>query len=255
MSLKLSVVIPLYNEADNIAPLFAALDAALSNITHEIVFVDDASSDGTAEAIMQMKRDNVQLIIFEQNAGQSAALHAGIAAARGEYIATIDGDLQNDPADIPLMLERLEKERADIIIGWRKHRKDNIWLRTLPSQIFNQLIRWCTGSRAHDHGCSSKLMRASLAKQLNIYGGLHRFIPILAMLHGARIIEIPVRHHPRSTGVSKYGASRLFKASRDLLLMVYLLNPQLWFREWVIRGYTQAQQKKSYRIKTHMGHR
>ena len=220
----LSVVIPLYNEIDNIEPLFAALDVALSGIDHEVVLVDDGSTDGTAEALERHRAPNRQIILFQRNYGQTSAMAAGIEAARGATIATMDGDLQNDPQDIPAMLARLKENNLDIVVGWRKNRQDGMVLRKIPSKIANRLIRRVTGVHVHDYGCTLKVFDAQLAKRLELYGELHRFIPILGSIQGAKTDEMVVRHHPRLRGVSKYGLSRTFKVSSDLLLMFFFLK-------------------------------
>lgn len=220
----LSVVIPVYHEAESIGLLIKALETALQDIDAEIVFVDDGSCDHTVNEICLRMRPNWQLITFRRNYGQTSAIAAGIAAARGEYIATMDGDLQNDPADIPLMITRLEKEQADMVIGWRQNRQDGVWLRKIPSKLANHLIRYLTGVYVHDYGCTLKVFRQETAKQLDLYGELHRFIPVLAAITGAKIIEIPVRHHARRYGQSKYGLSRTFRVASDLLLMLFFLQ-------------------------------
>lgn len=222
--MKLSVVVPVYNEEANIAPMVAAVRGALGNIPYELIFVDDGSSDGTREAIKSMPDKHIVLVQFARNFGQTSAMAAGIEAARGEYIATIDGDLQNDPADIPLMLAKLETESLDIVAGRRAKRKDGAFLRKIPSQIANWLIRRLTRTEVRDLGCTLKLFRANLAKQLDLYGELHRFIPVLASFEGAKIGEMDVRHHARQFGVSKYGLGRTFRVASDLMLMVFFLK-------------------------------
>lgn len=218
--MKLSVVIPVYNEEECIPPLFDALNTALAGVDFEVVFVDDGSKDSTVEQIKKRMPAHWQLVIFRRNYGQTSAMAAGIAAARGDYIATMDGDLQNDPADIPLMIEKLEREGLDAVVGWRQKRQDN-QLRKFPSKIANKLIRRLTGVYVHDYGCTLKVFTQETAKDLDLYGELHRFIPVLAVLTGAKIAEMPVRHHPRVYGVSKYGLSRTFRVVSDLLLMFF----------------------------------
>lgn len=218
--MKLSVVIPVYNEEECIPPLFDALNTALAGVDFEVVFVDDGSKDSTVEQIRKRMPAHWQLVIFRRNYGQTSAMAAGIAAARGEYIATMDGDLQNDPADIPLMIEKLEREGLDAVVGWRQKRQDN-QIRKFPSKIANKLIRRLTGVYVHDYGCTLKVFTQETAKDLDLYGELHRFIPVLAVLTGAKIAEMPVRHHPRVYGVSKYGLSRTFRVVSDLLLMFF----------------------------------
>ena len=219
--MKLSLVIPVYNEEESIAPMIAAIEAAVPGDDKEIVFVDDGSTDRTVEEITARMKPQWQLIVFRRNYGQTSALAAGIAHARGQYIATLDGDLQNDPADIPLMLERLQNDKADVVVGWRQKRQDGLWLRKVPSRIANRLIRKLSGVHVHDYGCTLKLFTQDMARQLDLYGELHRFIPILASLSGAKIVEMPVRHHARQFGKSKYGLSRTFRVVSDLLLMFF----------------------------------
>ncbi len=219
--MNLSVVIPLYYEEESIPALVDAVTAALTGLDYEIVFVDDGSQDGTVAAVKARMQPNWQLLVFRRNFGQTSAMAAGIAAARGDYIATMDGDLQNDPADIPLMLEELKAKNVDIVVGWRQKRKDGMVLRKIPSKIANHLIRRMSGVYVHDYGCTLKVFTRETAKQLDLYGELHRFIPILASLSGAKIIEMPVRHHARQFGKSKYGIMRTFRVISDLLLMFF----------------------------------
>jgi glycosyltransferase involved in cell wall biosynthesis len=217
----LSVIVPVYNEKPNIAPLLVALDKALHAVRHEIILVDDGSTDGTIEEILAHSRDNVTLLIFSRNFGQTSALAAGIDYAKGDYIATLDGDLQNDPEDIPMMLETLIAGNYDILAGNRANRKDGMMLRKIPSKIANMLIRRFTGVQISDYGCTLKVFKAELAKKLDLYGELHRFIPILGSIHGAKIGEVAVKHHPRIYGTSKYGIGRTTRVVSDLLLMFF----------------------------------
>ena len=208
-SMLLSVVIPVFNEKDNIDPMIGAITEALGSMSYEIIFVDDGSNDGTAEAIKKSKAEHtIKLVRFSRNYGQTSAMAAGIDAASGTYIATLDGDLQNDPSDIPMMLEKLEKEKLDIVAGIRAKRKDNVYLRKIPSKIANWLIRKMSNVNITDYGCTLKVFKADIAKNLDLYGELHRFIPILGSIEGAKIAEIPVKHHPRRFGEAKYGLSR-----------------------------------------------
>lgn len=222
--MRLSIVIPVYNEKDNIQPMLEALKNALSSIQHEVIFVDDGSSDGTPSVINAAAAGNpdVRLIQLQRNFGQTSAMSAGIEAAEGEFIATLDGDLQNDPADIPMMLEKLENEHLDIVAGIRANRQDGRFLRKIPSKIANILIRSFTKVHITDYGCTLKVFRSSIAKQLPLYGELHRFIPILGHMEGAKIAEVPTRHHARKFGQSKYGLGRTFRVVSDLLLMIFL---------------------------------
>lgn len=226
MALQLSVVIPVFNEEDNIKPMVDKLHAALSDIAHEIIFVDDGSSDQTVAIINETAHvhANVRLLVFARNYGQTSAMAAGIKAAKGEFIATLDGDLQNDPNDIPTMLHKLEAEDLDIVAGKRAKRKDGMFLRKIPSKIANWLIRKITHVHISDYGCTLKVFRADMAKNLDLYGELHRFIPILGKLEGAQIAEVDVAHHARIHGTSKYGIGRTFRVVSDLILMFYFLK-------------------------------
>ncbi len=219
--MQLSVVVPVYNEEESIAPLIAAVEEALTGIEHEIVFVDDGSSDRTVAEIKTRMQPHWQLLIFRRNYGQTSAMAAGIAAAKGDIIATIDGDLQNDPKDIPIMMQKLKDENVDAVVGWRQKRQDGLVLRKIPSKIANHLIRKLSGVYVHDYGCTLKVFTSETAKLLDLYGELHRFIPILASLSGAKIVEMPVRHHARQFGVSKYGIGRTTRVISDLLLMFF----------------------------------
>ncbi|WP_457596726.1 glycosyltransferase family 2 protein [Hydrogenimonas sp.] len=220
--MKLSVVVPVMNEEENIAPLFKAIREALKGIDYELIMVDDGSTDGTVEKMRELADERTKIIVFARNFGQTTAMAAGIEAARGELIATLDGDLQNDPADIPMMVEKLEKEGWDLVAGRRARRQDGLLLRKLPSKIANALIRKTTGVYLHDYGCTLKVFRRDVAKNLGLYGELHRFIPVLAKMYGAKITEVDVRHHPRIHGVSKYGLGRTFRVMSDLLLMLFM---------------------------------
>ena len=219
--MKLSVVIPVYNEKESIEPMVNAVEAALSGIEHEIIFVDDGSSDSTVDTINSLRRNNIKVLVFARNFGQTSAMAAGIEAARGEYIATLDGDLQNDPSDIPMMIEKLENEKLDLVAGRRAKRQDGAFLRKIPSKIANLIIRHTSKVFVQDYGCTLKLFRAQLAKNLDLYGELHRFIPILAHLNGAKIAEVDVKHHARKFGTSKYGIGRTLRVASDLLLMLF----------------------------------
>jgi glycosyltransferase involved in cell wall biosynthesis len=219
---KLSVVIPVMNEEANIEPLFKAVREALDGIDYELIMVDDGSTDGTVEKMKDLADERTKIIVFNRNFGQTTAMAAGIEAARGDLIATLDGDLQNDPADIPMMIEKLEKEGWDLVAGRRKKRQDGVFLRKIPSKIANALIRKSTGVNLHDYGCTLKVFKRDVAKNLGLYGELHRFIPVLAKMYGAKITEVDVRHHPRIHGESKYGLGRTFRVISDLLLMLFM---------------------------------
>ncbi|PIR39488.1 MAG: glycosyltransferase [Alphaproteobacteria bacterium CG11_big_fil_rev_8_21_14_0_20_39_49] len=220
--MHLSVVVPVYNEEDNIVPMIEALKEALKDVEHEVIFVDDGSHDDTCKIINETATKNVRLVQFQRNFGQTSAMAAGIDAAKGELIATLDGDLQNDPSDIPMMIEKLEKEGLDIVAGIRANRQDGRFLRKIPSKIANMLIRAFTKVDITDYGCTLKVFRTSIAKQIELYGELHRFIPVLGHMEGAKIAEVEIKHHARKFGESKYGIGRTFRVVSDLLLMIFL---------------------------------
>ncbi|MCK6617971.1 MAG: glycosyltransferase family 2 protein [Cyclobacteriaceae bacterium] len=219
--MELSVVVTLFNEEDNVRPLLKNIQQALRPIEYEIILVDDGSTDKTVERIMENFTPELKLVRLSTNYGQTAAMAAGIAVAKGDYIATMDGDLQNDAADIPAMLLKLTKEGWDVVAGNRVNRKDGFIFRKLPSQLANALIRWLSGVSIKDYGCTLKVFRKEIAKNLGLYGELHRFIPILAVMQGGKITQVHVRHHPRLNGKSKYGMGRTLKVVSDLLLMVF----------------------------------
>jgi len=218
---RLSVVIPVMNEQDNIAPLIARIAEALEGISHEVIFVDDGSHDATVGEVERHARPGTRLLVFNRNYGQTTAMAAGIEAAHGDLIVMLDGDLQNDPADIPLMMECMEAGNWDVVAGMRSKRQDGLLLRKLPSKLANWLIRRSTGVHIRDYGCTLKLFKRDVAKNLGLYGELHRYIPVLASMYGARMTQIEVRHHPRNAGVSKYGLGRTFRVASDLMLMVF----------------------------------
>jgi glycosyltransferase involved in cell wall biosynthesis len=220
--MKLSVVITVYNEEENIRLLFDQLVAALQGIDYEIIYVDDGSRDGTLTELKKIKHDHLRFLEFRKNYGQSMALMAGIDHADGDFIATMDGDLQNDPADLPAMLRLAEEGDWDMVAGIRANRKDGMVLRKIPSLIANWIIRTSTDVHLKDYGCALKVFRRDIAKDLGLYGELHRFIPVLARLEGARITQMEVRHHARRFGKSKYGLGRTFKVISDLLLMLFM---------------------------------
>jgi glycosyltransferase involved in cell wall biosynthesis len=216
----LSIVIPVFNEEDTIKPLIVSIQKELSIYSYELIFVDDFSSDTTSEIIKSEANLHISLIAFEHHKGQSSALAAGIESARGHYIATMDGDLQNDPSDIPKMLELIQKEGWDMVIGFRQNRQDP-FLKTMPSKIANFIIRKTTQLQIRDSGCALKVMTSKTAKEIPLHGELHRFMALNAHINGARIIEIPIIHHPRIYGVSKYGLERTFKVMRDLSQIIF----------------------------------
>lgn len=220
--LDISLVLPVYNEGENLPDLVRRLLEVTRELPGacEIVLVDDGSSDNSADLIRESAEAHreVRGVLLRRNFGQSAAMTAGFQHARGRIVVTMDSDLQNDPADIPEMLKKLD-EGYDLVAGWRKDRQDRFLDRKLPSQIANWMIGRFTGVRLHDYGCSLKVFRRELTEHLILYGELHRFIPVLLEMQGARITEMPVRHHPRTRGKSKYGIGRLPKVFSDLVLM------------------------------------
>lgn len=218
---ELSVVIPVMNEEDNIEPLLEAIKNALANLDYEIILVDDGSSDGTKRQALKYADERTVFVELRKNYGQSTAMTAGIDYAKGLYIAMIDGDLQNDPTDIPAMLDYLKKGDWDVVAGNRKNRQDGALLRKFPSRIANALIRRLTGVYIKDYGCTLKVFRREIAEDLGLYGELHRFIPVLAKMQGARIAQVDVKHQARKFGKSKYGINRTFKVLSDLVLMVF----------------------------------
>ena len=223
----LSILIPIYNEEGNLFLLYEKLVAAMKKVgmPYEVIFVDDGSSDGSLDILLDLreKNPNVKIISFSRNFGQTAALSAGIDLSKGDIIIPMDGDLQNDPEDILTLLQKIE-EGYDVVSGWRKGRKDPFLNRRLPSMIANKLISWIGGVHLHDYGCTLKAYRKDILKNIRLYGEMHRFIPIYAQWIGARVSEIPVRHFPRGSGASNYGMSRVFKVILDLMVVKFLLS-------------------------------
>lgn len=217
----LSVVIPVYNEAENVGLLTEKIHESLDGYHYEIIFVDDFSTDGTRQAINQMQDPLVHLIALKKNYGQSLALAAGLDYAKGEYIITMDGDLQNDPADIPGMLSHVIEGEYDVVTGIRQKRKDSL-VKRIPSKIANFMVRRVTKLDIKDNGCALKVFTRDIAKDLNLYGEMHRFITLLAHLEGARIHQVPVLHHARNAGTSKYGLERVFKVVADMMLLLFI---------------------------------
>jgi glycosyltransferase involved in cell wall biosynthesis len=222
---QLSVVVPIYNELESIPHLLDALSQTLqaANISYEMICVDDGSSDGSDRLLKQkaLERSDLRAIMLRRNYGQTAAMAAGFRHAAGQVIVTIDGDLQNDPSDIPLLMQILD-DGFDLVSGWRKNRQDKSISRVIPSKIANWLIGQVTGVKLHDYGCSLKAYRAELVMDMNLYGELHRFLPALAFIEGAKITEVPVKHHPRRFGPSKYGLDRTFRVVMDLLTISFM---------------------------------
>jgi glycosyltransferase involved in cell wall biosynthesis len=229
LAMQVSVVIPVYNEEENLPELAERVGAALgrSGRSFEVILVDDGSRDHSAAVLAELAaaRPWLKPLYLIRNYGQSAALQAGFDAAQGEVIATLDGDLQNDPDDIPPLLDMLEaRPDIDVISGWRKDRQDRTVSRKIPSQAANALISRVTGVKLHDYGCALKLYRAAVIRDLRLYGELHRFIPALAAEVGANIVEVPVRHHARTRGKSKYGLDRTVRVLLDLLWIRFLMR-------------------------------
>jgi glycosyltransferase involved in cell wall biosynthesis len=223
--------VPLYNEAENVTPLVEGVHAALAAVPWhwELVLVDDGSTDGTVAALERVRErfgPHVRVLQLQRNFGQTAAMQAGIDEATGTLVVTLDGDLQNDPADIPAMVRRLVEEDLDLLVGWRRKRQDNVWLRTIPSRIANGLIGRVTGVRLHDYGCSLKVYRTSVLRGLRLFGEMHRFIPAWLALETSptRIREQVVNHRPRLRGVSKYGIDRAYRVMLDLLAVHFFLR-------------------------------
>ncbi|MDH4130042.1 MAG: glycosyltransferase family 2 protein [Spirochaetota bacterium] len=222
---NISIVVPFYNEEENIKNLYHKLKDELEkiNISYEIIFIDDGSIDNTYNLMKELAitDNNVKTIKFKFNCGQTAAMQAGFDFAKNEIIIPMDGDLQNDPSDIPRLISKIE-EGYDVVSGWRKDRKDKTFSRILPSKIANKVISLIGKVHLHDYGCSLKAYRKDILKNVNLYGEMHRFIPIYASWYGAKVAEIPVTHHPRTKGVSKYGISRTFKVILDLVTIKFL---------------------------------
>jgi glycosyltransferase involved in cell wall biosynthesis len=225
---EISVVIPMRNEAPNVRPLHLELTEVLAGWgrAYEVIFIDDGSVDETFERLAEIQRRDprVRVLRFRRNFGQTAAFAAGFAHARGRLIVTADGDLQNDPRDIPGMVEELERGGFDIVCGWRKSRKDPFLSRRLPSIIANRLISWATGVHLRDYGCSLKVFRAEIVKSMRLYGEMHRFLPAIASEMGVQISEREVSHRARSHGASKYGISRTVRVMLDLLTVKFLIS-------------------------------
>jgi glycosyltransferase involved in cell wall biosynthesis len=226
--MNLSLVIPVYNEEENLPLLYDALHQALDplNNTWEVIFVDDGSRDGSFDvlrSLVEQDPEHIRVLSFRRNFGQTAAIAAGLDHACGEIIILLDADMQNDPADIPMLLAKLD-EGYDLVSGWRKDRKDNRLTRTLPSNLANGLISWTTGVHLHDYGCTLKAYRRDALEGFRLYGEMHRFIPVFAHSIGARITELPVHHHARKFGKAKYGLERTIKVLLDLFTVKFLLS-------------------------------
>jgi glycosyltransferase involved in cell wall biosynthesis len=226
---ELSIFLPVYNEEPNLLPLHAKLDEALTTLDRsaEIIYVDDGSTDGSLKILHQLAQldARVRVVALKRNYGQTAAMAAGIDAAQGQVLIPMDADLQNDPADIVRLLEKLD-EGFDVVSGWRKHRQDKVITRKIPSMLANRLISWIGGVPLHDYGCTLKAYRRESLEDVRLYGEMHRFIPIYAAWAGARVTEIPVDHHARTMGKSKYGLSRTVKVVFDLITIKFMASYQ-----------------------------
>ena len=221
----ISLVIPIFNEEENLSPLYQALKAVMEGmkVAYEVIFIDDGSDDGSGEILKRLsqKDKKLKVIQFRKNFGQTAAIAAGVEHSQGEIIVTMDGDGQNDPKDIPLLLDKLE-QGYDVASGWRKNRKDPFLSKKFPSAMANKLISWLTRVRLHDYGCTLKAYRRDILKDVRLYGEMHRFIPAYAAWVGAKITELEVTHHPRRHGRSKYGLSRTISIILDLITVMFL---------------------------------
>lgn len=226
MTVKISIVAPVYNEAANLPLLAEAIRKAMAGFSdsYECIFVDDGSGDASADVMRKIAAADPhhKPVFFRRNFGQTAALAAGFDHARGQIIVTLDADLQNDPADIPMLVAKIE-EGYDLVTGWRQNRKDSP-VRNFPSYVANWLISHVTGIKLRDSGCTLKAYRAEVAKSLNLYGEMHRFLPALASWRGIHMIEVPVRHHPRKHGKSNYGMNRIWRVFLDLVTVKFLLS-------------------------------
>ena len=226
---EISVFLPVFNEEPNLRPLHKKIDEAIKeiNMTAEIIYVDDGSTDGSLKVLRELadEDERVRVVVFRRNYGQTAAMSAGIDAARGNILIPMDADLQNDPADIKRLLEKLD-EGYDVVSGWRKNRQDKLITRRIPTIVANRLISWIGGVPLHDYGCSLKAYRRDVIQDVRLYGEMHRFIPIYASWAGARVTEIPVEHHPRTAGKSKYGLSRTIKVVFDMITIKFMASYQ-----------------------------
>jgi glycosyltransferase involved in cell wall biosynthesis len=223
---NLSIIIPVFDEVENMAPLAQGVREALSGLDYEMILVDDGSTDGSTDKLIEMAEADplhTKVIELRRNFGQTAAIAAGIDHAVGDIIVTLDADLQNDPSDIPMLIEKIN-EGYDVVSGWRVNRQDAFLRRKLPSMIANWLISRVTGVRLHDYGCTLKAYRREVLKGFRLYGEMHRFIPAFAGSVGAKIVEVPVRHHPRRAGKTKYGLERTMKVILDLFTVKFLIS-------------------------------
>lgn len=226
--MNLSIVIPVYNEQDNLPMLFDSIYATMNTVKHswEVVFVDDGSRDNSLQILQEYAQkdpEHIRVVSFRRNFGQTAAIAAGIDYSVGGIIVLLDADMQNDPSDIPMLLKKLD-EGYDLVSGWRKIRKDNAITRNFPSMIANKIISWVTGVHLHDYGCTLKAYRREVLEGFRLYGEMHRFIPVYASSVGAKITEMPVNHHPRRFGKTKYGMERTVKVILDLFTVKFLVS-------------------------------
>ncbi|RME04614.1 MAG: glycosyltransferase [Planctomycetota bacterium] len=234
--LELSIVVPIYNEKENIQPFFEELKSVLDGYkkSYEIIFIDDGSADGSTELLEELAKQHpaVKVVVFRRNFGQTAAMAAGFELAKGEVVIPIDGDGQNDPGEIPRLVNKLKEEKLDVVSGWRKNRQDKFF-RSFLSRIANRIISYVSGTHLHDYGCTLKAYRREILQDVRLYGEMHRLIPIFVSWAGGKVAELPVNHRPRQRGKSKYGFGRIFKVMIDLItakfLSTYLEKPAYVF--------------------------
>jgi glycosyltransferase involved in cell wall biosynthesis len=236
--IHLSVVAPAHNEADNLPRLLEEIAAALAKLERswEVIITDDASTDGTAALLKDLRKRYPQLRVLSmrQRSGQTAALDAGLRHARGTFVATLDADLQNDPADIPRMLDLLQSQQCDFVNGWRANRRDP-WIRLVSTRVANRVRNWLTHEQIHDSACGLKVFRRECIDRLKLFNGMHRFLPTLVKMEGYRVIEVPVNHRPRTAGKAKYGVlNRVFKALRDAFAVRWMQQRTIRYecQEW-----------------------
>ena len=227
--IEISVIAPVFNEKDNLLSFSNSVTTTMDKLGREweLLIIDDGSTDGSSEIIKHLsKHPRIRSLLLSKNFGQTTAIQAGFDSAHGKFLVTLDSDLQNDPSDIPALLEKLIEEDLDLVVGWRKNRKDNYFLRNLPSMIANRLIANITGVKLHDYGCSLKVYRADVLKEVRLYGEMHRFIPawMATKIPPSKISEMEVTHHPRTAGVSKYGISRTFRVFIDLISVYFFMR-------------------------------
>ena len=219
--IEVSIVVAMMNEEESIKPLLNQIYTAMDSLSYELILVDDGSTDDTVSQVKSFANSQTKVVEFMKNYGQSTALQAGIDQTTGAYVVTMDADLQNDPSDIPMLLDLLKTGKWDLVAGERVNRRDGMLIRKVPSKIANYIIRNLTKVQIKDYGCTLKIFKSQIAKDLSLYGELHRFIPVLAALQGAKIHQVPVKHHAREFGKSKYNLNRTFKVISDLILMVF----------------------------------